>query len=174
MRDLPKLNARSNVSHLKWYGQYVTGVLCSLLVACCMGCGSSNDRGYIVHEEDLYPVSGQVLFEGKPASNASVVLHRTEQSPLVESDTGEMVPALNPRGTCDKTGKFQLYTYAAGDGAPAGDFFVTVSWQDPENRGRDENYPELLPKRYLLPATSGLKAHVISGENVLPTFELKR
>lgn len=153
--------------HVRW-------IAFCLMSTWCLGCGSGNDRGYIKHDEELFPVSGQVLFEGKPASNATIVLHRTESGPPVETDSGEMLAPLNPRGTCDTTGKFQLYTYAAGDGAPAGDFTVTVSWQDPENRGRDENYPELLPKRYLLPATSGLKAHVSGSENVLPTFELKR
>ena len=144
------------------------------IAAWCLGCGSSNDRGYIKHEEELHPVSGQVLYQGKPTSNATVVLHRTQAAPAVETNSGEVIVAPNPQGTCDKTGKFQLYTYAFGDGAPVGDYIVTVSWQDPEGRGREDNYPELLPKRYQSSKMSGLKAQLNKGENVLPPFELKR
>ncbi len=165
-------NSRSNDlngRHWRW----VTYCLC-LVSTWCLGCGSSTDRGYIHHDEELFPVSGQVLFEGKPASNASITFHRTESGPAVETESGEEGAPLNPRGTCDKAGKFQLFTYALGDGAPAGDFVVTVSWQDPENRGRDDNYPELLPKRYQDPKTSGLKVQLKQGHNVLPAFELKR
>lgn len=148
----------------------------SCVMVWCLGCGAGSDRGYITHEEELLPVSGQVMFEGKPASNATVVLYRTEAPPPIESDseTTSNDPPLNPRGTCDRNGKFQLFTYAIGDGAPAGDYLVTVSWQDPEGRGRDENYPELLPRRYQNPKTSGLKVQITEGMTALPNFDLKR
>ncbi len=174
MKDRPEYCEGFDDSRSVSNGRQKCLVTCCFIWMLCIGCGSSNERGYIQHGEDLYPVTGQILFEGRPASNATVILHRTEVAPPTETESDEEVASLNPRGTCDRAGNFQLHTYAAGDGAPAGDFIVTVSWQDPENRGREENYPELLPKRYLLPQSSGLKAHIDSGETVLPPFVLKR
>jgi hypothetical protein len=65
----------------------------------------------------LYPVRGKVLFEGQPARGATLVLH-----PLGNSGAN----AIMPRAFVDRDGGFEVFTYAAGDGAPAGEYAVTV------------------------------------------------
>lgn len=139
------------------------------------GCSGELDRGYIKHEEKLFPVSGKVLFDGKPARNATIVFHRPNAPSLTRGAEAPKGTPPNPRGECDESGEFRIYTYAAIDGAPEGDYVVTISWKDAEGRNREgEKYPELLPAKYQNPTASGLKASVRPGESSLVDFQLKR
>lgn len=153
----------------------LTLLISTAVLATLSGCGYNTQHGYIKHDEELFPVTGRVLFEGQPAKNATVIFHRKRSA----NDNGMAKPSanapLNPRGECNDQGEFEIFTYAADDGAPAGDYQVTVSWRDPEGTGREENFPELLPRHYLDPGSSGLMATVgESDSNDLPPFELKR
>lgn len=139
-----------------------------------ISCGAQNEHGYFKHDEQLFPVEGKVLIAGKPAKNATVIFHR-EESLVAMAGIGATKLPPNPRGDCDEDGTFRIYTYVAYDGAPAGRYAVTVSWKDPEGRNReDEKYPELAPRRYQNPRTSGLTAEIKTGGNALPVFELKK
>lgn len=155
---------------VEWKG---IGLLLAL-AACLAGCSKGNQLGYVQHEEQLFPVEGTVLVDGKPATNAVVILHRPDAP-----SAGGSLPAdpltlpPNPTGDCDEEGHFVLGTYLARDGAPAGEYLVTVSWKDPEARNRDgETYPELLPGHYQDPRKSKLTAQVVAGENAPLVFEL--
>jgi hypothetical protein len=135
-------------------------VLAALLAASC-----ARDR-----RKPAFPVRGQVLYEGKPIPDALVIFH-----PL--NDPGPR--AMRPLGRVGADGRFTLTTYRAGDGAPAGDYAVTVTWQKDEDRQnvpaeerKDE--PNLLPERYGRPETSGLRVHVGEGVNDFPPFRLGR
>src|SRR5262245_36435701 len=66
----------------------------------------------------LHPVRGKVLFQGKPTDGAVVVFH----------PTGADAAALKPSGTVGPDGTFSLSTHPHGDGAPAGDYVVAVTW----------------------------------------------
>lgn len=143
---------------------------CGLVFLTCAGCGSNSRLGYIEHDEELVMVEGRVLFEGKPTSNATIVFHRTDSGD--QKNIADRPP--NPRGECNENGEFQLYTYAHDDGAPVGDYRVTISWRDPQGTGREDNFPELLPAKYLDPKTSGLSAHITEEGGFIPQFELKR
>jgi hypothetical protein len=144
-------------------GTLALGVLCAASLACC-----SCSRG----GKALHPVSGKVFVEGKPAAKALVVFH-----PL--NDQGPEV--VRPRAVVRRDGSFQVYTYVAGDGAPAGDYVVTVRGSKlpppvgpPTTRRKkkkDVPGPEV-PVRYEDPATSKLHAHVKEGPNELPPFNL--
>src|SRR5262245_967099 len=71
----------------------------------------------------VYPVRGQVVDEkGKPAAGAQVFFHP------VSPPGGNVEAAV---GTADADGVYRLTTYAAGDGAPAGSYVVTVCWYEP-------------------------------------------
>jgi hypothetical protein len=111
----------------------------------------------------VYPVSGKVLFQGRPAKGAMVKFH-----PQDGSDT-----ALVPRGEVDADGTFRLTTYQQHDGAPAGRYAVTIFWGVP-SKGGDEFDRLLVPSRYLNPATSGLTAEVPNREIDLPPFQLTK
>ena len=109
-------------------------------------------------------VRGKVLFNGQPAEGATVVFH-----PAGSSEPG----TLKPSGTVGADGTFTLTTFPHGDGAPAGEYAVAVTWLPPDARGMD-NPKNKLPARYADPAQSGLKATVAAGPNELKPFELTK
>jgi hypothetical protein len=84
--------------------------LLPVIAVICAGCSRSGPT--------LYPVRGKILFEGQPARGATLVFH-----PLGNSDPN----AVKPRAFVDRDGTFEVFTYAAGDGAPAGEYAVTVA-----------------------------------------------
>jgi hypothetical protein len=112
-----------------------------------------------------YPVEGQVLVQGKPAEGVQVFLH-----PREPSQRGK------PRGTTNAEGKFQLRTYHDGDGAPAGEYTVTIYWPGPYNPKmavEDQMPPDRLGERFMNPAGSPLTATVSAGPTTLPPFKIK-
>jgi hypothetical protein len=112
----------------------------------------------------LYPVSGAVFFEGKPAEGATVVFHPAD------GDAGKPKPS----GTVAADGKFTLDTYPRGPGAPAGDYLVLVTWYPPDARSMD-NPKNKLPARYADAAAADvLKATVQAGPTDLAPFQLKK
>ncbi|MCU0706159.1 MAG: hypothetical protein MUF18_19520 [Fimbriiglobus sp.] len=70
------------------------------------------------------PAGGKVLFGKKkePAAGALVVFHPTD--PAFEKKIGG-----KPVGTVGEDGTFTLTTFEQGDGAPEGEYGVTVQWQ---------------------------------------------
>ncbi len=117
--------------------------------------------------EPLYPVSGQVFYEGKPVEGATIVLH-----PLNSAEAN----APTARGRTDSEGSFTLGTYAAGDGAPAGEYGVAIIWipADAKRNPKTGSMPNRLPDRYARPETSKLTATVQSGPTELPPFRLTK
>jgi hypothetical protein len=89
-------------------------------------------------------------------------------------------PSRNPnnRGLCPQAvvaadGSFRLTTYLAGDGAPAGEYFVTLYWPGP---GPDDDVhvrPDRLGGRYADPRTTPLTATVPTRAVALDPFNLK-
>ena len=81
-----------------------------------------------------------------------------------------------PRGTTDADGKFQLRTYHGGDGAPAGEYTVTIYWPgpySPKMAVEDQIPPDRLGERFMNPAVSPLRATVAGGPTMLRPFEIK-
>jgi hypothetical protein len=117
-------------------------------------CGTSSRK-------PLYPVRGQVLFHGRPAARAIVTFHPVGAAP----------DEPRPSAHTDDRGYFNLTSYARGDGAPEGDYAVTVAWfRSLPVRNPSEGDPttrNVLPPRYANPATSRLKATVAQGQNEL-------
>ena len=112
----------------------------------------------------VYPVTGKVLFQGRPAVGAVVQFHPQDQS-----DANPVVPV----GQVGADGSFRLTTYAHEDGAPAGRYVITVFWGVP-SKGGDDFQRILVPGRYMSPATSGLTAEVPRQATDLPPFQLTR
>ena len=134
-------------------------------LACC-SC-SRNDK-------PLYPVHGTVSFKGLPAVKAMVVFHS-----LNDPDPN----AVKPRAIVRKDGTFQAFTYAAGDGIPAGEYIVTVVGEKPKGpskqattaakKKKEETQARKLPPHYEDVKSSELRARIHEGDNDLPPFELK-
>jgi hypothetical protein len=79
---------------------------------------------------------------------------------------------VRPAGRAAEDGSFTLTTYDAADGAPEGEYAVTVDLRrrDPDAEGDASR--SVLPARYLRPDTSPLRARIGKGKNELPPFEL--
>jgi hypothetical protein len=141
---------------------YVWTVALSALL--CSSCGLRDGR------EPVYPVSGQVLFNGRPTPNALVVFH-----PFNDSGKG----SLRPSGTADQDGRFTLTTYDGHDGAPEGGYKVTVQWllstaTKATWEGDDFAVINRLPRRYGEVHSTNLTARITRGNNELEPFRLSR
>ena len=131
-----------------------------VFTALCMASCSKDDG-----RKPTYSVSGKVLLpDGKPAQHATVVFHPTEE-------TGPDV--VKPRGKVAADGSFKLTTYDGNDGAPAGEYRVTVELWLASGRS-DEGPSNRLPQKYANPQQSGLTAKVSAGSTELNAFRLKR
>jgi hypothetical protein len=126
----------------------------------CLGLTSCGGNPYGDHPP--FPVSGQVLLNGKPVKGVRVTFYHT-------GDWGQR--AIVPQAWTDDDGRFELATYGVKDGAPAGDYRVTAEWPA-YRRGKDWG-PDKLGSKYAKPETSGLKAHVEKGTNKLEPFALQ-
>jgi hypothetical protein len=123
--------------------------------------------------EPVYAVRGKVLCNGQPAVHAFVIFHPVGGS--------EVVQRMRPYGTVGPDGTFALNTYRDGDGAPLGEYAVTIEWPsadpwNPPDPGDPESAPtgpDRLRGRYANPDTSGLRATVTEGENELEPFEIR-
>lgn len=141
------------------------GVISSIAVCLSMislGCGGDG-------RVELYPATGSVTVKGQPAAGAEVVLIAVD-----ESLRGPGNPL--PNGVVGPDGRFSLGSYGVGDGAPAGEYQVTIVWA--EEVKANPNNPERPPardrlnSRYAMPAQSGLTATIDAGQTELPPFEL--
>ncbi len=115
----------------------------------------------------LHPVHGQVIVAGKPAEGALVVFHRI----------GETSPDYpKPSGQVDADGSFTLGTYAAGDGAPVGEYIVAIAWLGDVAQANPVTgeIPTKLSARYAEVKSSPLRAQVKEGPNEIPAFQLPK
>jgi len=126
---------------------------------CVCFCLTSCANKYGDHPPE--PTSGQVLVNGQPANAAMVVFYH-------QGDWGEK--SIVPQALTDDDGRFVLSTYTMQDGAPAGEYRVTVEW--PTSLGKNPG-PDKLGGKYAKRETSGLTARIEKGNNVLPAFDLR-
>lgn len=140
----------------------------ALAVAAVAGCGPQYPRLPVV------PAEGKVLYRDKPAVGAQVIL----------VPVGDDSPdSVKPRGTVGKDGVFRLATYPTQDGkpdgAPLGEYRVSVRWPVSRNVAADPDEPtpagppgglqgDRLGERYSDPKTSGLTVKVEKDKPVGP------
>jgi hypothetical protein len=121
-------------------------------------------NGCTQSELPVYPVVGHVTFENEWPLGTSVVLH-----PLSN------VPSIRPQGVVDALGNFRVTTFRDGDGAPPGEYIVTLVWHKFVIDGEDyKPGPNVLPPMYAEPATSPLIIEVTERSNNLKPFTLSR
>ncbi|WP_040593080.1 hypothetical protein [Schlesneria paludicola] len=116
-----------------------------------------------------YSSKGYVIVKGDPAKGAIVRLF-----PMAPQ-AGAKSPVI-PTGTVNEDGLFELTSYRTGDGAPEGDYWVTVEWPDPTMNatkgGMPEDPPDRLLGRFSDPRRSKLKAHISPQDNLLEDISL--
>lgn len=127
--------------------QHRWSVLLLLLMA---GCSSTPGR------PACYPVKGTVQFQQQPLEEAQVTLHPV---------SGTITPL--PTGITNRDGTFSITTWAANDGAPAGDYKVTVVWKQLVQQGEEKirNGKNLLPAIYADPLRTPLKCSITTDAN---------
>src|SRR5438132_3037311 len=146
--------------------QAIGAVGLALAVTLCASCSGG---------KPLYPVRGEVFFEGQPAAGALVVLH-----PLDDNSPA----AIRPSGYVESDGSVNLTSYLTpsrivGDGAPAGEYIVTVSWlpsdvKEDLSKHPGSVLPDKLGGRYGQPDSSKLRAKVLEQPTELPRIDLKK
>ena len=137
-----------------------TGLLSLLAATSLCGCSSKQER------IPVHPVKGSVTFEGRPLANALIVLHP-------KSATGKL--DYSSQGKTDASGEFQVTTYDTNDGAPVGDYAVTVQYYELITNGSSsEPGPNILAPKYATPQTTDIFVTVKAEPNVLPPINVSR
>lgn len=145
-----------------WNLPAASQVLAALALVGIIGCGPS--------KPETHPVTGIVLFKGKPVEGATVTFSSGDSSAV---------------GRTDAQGKYSLTTFERDDGAAAGEYKVRVLKYDTPpapaaaGGGSDENYvpppleesappppKSLLPEVYSSSTRTPLSFTVQPGENV--------
>jgi hypothetical protein len=116
----------------------------------------------------LSPVRGQVFYKGEPAAGALLAFH----------PKGPAAAPNRPTATVGPDGSFTVSTFAADDGAPDGEYGVTVVWLRPPAGAAKAIDPERaagatdrLNGRYANPNSPKLTA-TVRGDTTLPRFDL--
>lgn len=115
----------------------------------------------------VYPVRGELFVDGKPAENAAIAFHPVNRTEWASATS---------RGVVDRDGRFSLTTYAANDGAPEGEYVVTVYWPDrPLNpAGEGDDLPaDKLGRRFANASQSKLRARLGHQPATLARVDLK-
>lgn len=114
-----------------------------------------------------YPTEGKLLIAGQPVGGVTVFLYSTDPA---ETEPTRPFATTNPDGT------FTLTTSALNDGAPAGEYIVTVIYEpldSPLSRPK-KGKPPTFDKKYSDPKTSPLRVRVENQtKNVLEPLDLK-
>lgn len=113
----------------------------------------------------VFPVSGRVLYQGKPAAGATVVLHA-----LNVAETSDVAPY----GVVNDDGSFSISVYEPGDGAPQGDYVATIEWRKlVADAGGAAAGPNVLPRKYANPKSSPVRVSVANGPVEIPPIDIK-
>jgi hypothetical protein len=111
----------------------------------------------------VYPVHGKVRVGGEPAAEAFVEFHPAEGNPAPAWIVGQV----------DGEGNFALSTYVSGDGAPEGEYIVTITWKKRGGPLNEFSGPDRLKGRYADPKTSKLRFRVEKKSlNEVPPYDL--
>ncbi len=117
-----------------------------------------------VDRKPVFPVRGQLFVKDKPAAGAFVLLVPVNE-PAEPKDP-------RPRAEVAADGSFALSTYGDNDGAPAGEYVVTVTWPGGVRPDGTEEPEDKLFGRYSDRTKSKLRATVKEGPNELPPYRL--
>jgi hypothetical protein len=142
-----------------------TAVMGALLMATA-GCSKSQDANRV----PVFPTNGTVKLEGKSPKGAWIVLH-----PKGAGSRSTESSAIKPHGKVGSDGTFELTSYETNDGAPAGEYTVTLELRKALKypNGNAGPGPNLVPKQYTRSDTSPLLVQIKPGENALPAIIVK-
>lgn len=111
---------------------------------------------------EVFPTKGTLTYNGQPLKGATVTFW-----PLFGE--GEMWRRLKPQAVVEADGSFAPNSYDIKDGAPAGEYAVTVMWTGERNGPG----PDLLGGRFNNSQYPVMKVTITKGENLLPPITLR-
>ena len=158
--------AMANFKSGQWFG-----IVAIALV--CVSCTKAPDRPKVTK------VSGQVFVENKPAKGALITLVPM-QAP---EEVAKSWKFGYPRATVGADGKFQVSTYELGDGAPPGEYRLTIIWpvmemvEGPDGELVEGEKPVFPPQnrintKYSEPGQTPLNIKVEEKPLEIPKYEL--
>lgn len=124
-------------------------MLLALGLICC-GCAPEGPP-----RKATFPVTGEVIVDGKSASGVTVTLHDLKG---IDGNQPTYSSAIT-----DASGKFSVSTYNAGDGVPVGDYVLTFTWGEFNMVSRSME-GDKLKGQYNNAKTSEIRAHVEEGK----------
>lgn len=130
------------------------GMLALATSLACAGCGED-------WQAETYPAYGTITINGEPPVGALIQLHST-------GDAKDKRDSL-PWGLVQEDGSYTLSTYEMGDGAPTGEYAVTIRWSPNVNT---PTLADRLNNAYDNPAKSEWKVTITDDENELPPIEI--
>jgi hypothetical protein len=115
-----------------------------------------------------YPVTGRILVNGKPPLRAEVRLRPKVPIPDPLKRSIEPYAYVNPDGS------FEVGTYSGDDGAPPGDYAVTLTWPKITIEGGEESIgPDQLKGKFANPEHPITRVHVEENETRIPLIKLQ-
>jgi hypothetical protein len=149
----------------KTWRKVVQFILFAVFFVTAHGCSKSKDPNRL----PVFPVNGHLSVKGQPPSGAFVVLH--PKNGTATAPNGEVV---RPRAVVNPDGSFAFGSYDSSDGAPSGEYSVTVEWRrivkSPE--GSPVLGPNVVPPKYARPESSPLLIRVAEKSNELDPITL--
>jgi 5-hydroxyisourate hydrolase-like protein (transthyretin family) len=116
-----------------------------------------------------HKAKGKVLINGKPYAGLTLVLHPDDKTNFKWDE--------RPQGRTNEQGEFELFTYQAGDGAPAGKYKVGFAFIETDDSGNDQIKTKglfsMVPAQFQSPVTSGVTIEIKPGGNTLSPIDLK-
>jgi len=141
------------------------------IISALTGCGSESttsrnvDAGYTpLQKVPTYPVSGTVLYQGKPAPGAWVQFR---------SIPGSNQTHFGCEVLTNSEGKYVCETYQEGDGLPAGTYDVRITLPVTPMPDYRDGETDRLNGRYNSPQKAPFRVVVKAGPNVIPPFQLR-
>ncbi|MEW4486976.1 hypothetical protein AB1L42_02785 [Thalassoglobus sp. JC818] len=120
-----------------------------------VGCGKAD------WQADTYPAMGTLTINGETPVGALVELHPKGEATDVRNSL--------PWGLVEEDGTFTLSTYEMGDGAPPGEYAVTIKWSP------DVNSPTLADRlngAFREPGQSQWTVTIAEEDNEIPAIEI--
>lgn len=160
MGQPPKVNAST-----KRWGLRFQVLFAVMSVAAAIGCSKSRDSNQL----PVFPVVGHLSVNGQTPSGAFVVLH-----PKAGTGTAPNGDVVHPRAVVKPDGSFAIGTYGADDGAPSGEYSLTVEWRKIVRSadGSPVLGPNVVPVKYARPQSSPVSIKIAEKSNELDPIRL--
>lgn len=128
------------------------------LAAALLGCSGGDPR------PPVYPVAGSLTINDQPAEGALLSFHPADGQNVDRRGS-------RPRAMVEADGTFLVSTYGDGDGAPAGEYAVSVVWlENPDSA----NPVDRLGGRFANPQQSEWRVRIEEGDNQLAPHRIDR